>query len=167
MLRTPPGSTRVSSTPLRTVNVPPRWRAGVYVAEGEFLVWDALSSIEEKKKKTPGARASPARSSHAHATSVPPVEARKLSARLREDERFPMRCPEPGHLQPLAGLLLCLYLFILGSLVSFHPGRALVAEMNFSRGDTSPKTRSFRGCSDSCLSASSAPGCWKPAVTPR
>lgn len=50
----PTGFTRVSPAPLGTVNVPPRWRARVYVAEGEFLVWDASSSTETNKHQVQG-----------------------------------------------------------------------------------------------------------------
>lgn len=57
---------------------------------------------------------------------------------------LPVGCPEPGHLQPLVGLQLCLCFSLIGffclwgfflSLASFHPGRALVADAGFWRGD--------------------------------
>ncbi|XP_069653178.1 homeobox protein EMX2 isoform X2 [Haliaeetus albicilla] len=67
-------------------------------------------------------------------------------SRVRDDERFPVGWRELGHLQPPAGLQLCLWFsffsFYFLSLTSFHPGRAFVADTGFYGGgnETSPES---------------------------
>lgn len=74
--------------------------------DGAFLVWDAAYST--KKNKHQVQEVPP----HALPTQTQPRPRRwrfgHLFARVRDDKRFPVGCPEPGHLQPLAGLQLCL-----------------------------------------------------------
>lgn len=123
------------TAPLGAVNVAPRGRAGIYGTDGAFLVWDA--SYSTKKNKHQVQELPP----HALPTQTQPRRWRlgHLFALLRDEEYFPVGCLEPGHLQPLAGLQVCLrfsLFFFTLNLASFHAGSAPMADTGFYRGDT-------------------------------